>query len=156
MAIKVVDNNGLLYFWNKIKTLLSNKVDKELKTGSASAYKVLSDNNLTDELLAKINNAGDSSFTGSYNDLSNVPETFTPSAHIHTTSEISGLEELISSKMETVVGNAPEALDTLKELSDALGNDANFAATVTAELGNKIDAKDLSAITNNEIDTICV
>lgn len=156
MAIKVVDNNGLLYFWNKIKTLLSNKVNKELKTGSTSAYKVLSDNNLTDELLTKINNAGDSTFTGSYNDLSNIPETFTPSAHSHATSEITGLEELISTKIEAVVGSAPEALDTLKELSDALGNDANFAATVTTELGNKLNTKDLSTITNDEIDTICV
>lgn len=41
----------------------------------------------------------------------------------------------------------PAALDTLDELAAALGDDANFAATVTTALGNKqpIDA-DLSAI----------
>ena len=37
-----------------IEDALSGKVDKELKTGSQSAYKVLSDNNFTDYLLAKL------------------------------------------------------------------------------------------------------
>lgn len=47
-------------------TDLSNKVDKV-------AGKGLSTNDLTDELLTKINNAGDSSFTGNYEDLTNKP-----------------------------------------------------------------------------------
>lgn len=57
-----------------VKKLVSEGyVAKELKTGSASVYKTLTDNNLTDELKAKIESAGDSSFTGNYNDLSNIP-----------------------------------------------------------------------------------
>lgn len=39
--------------------------------------------------------------------------------------------------IESVVGSAPEALDTLKELADALGDDPNFAATVTTALAGK-------------------
>lgn len=62
-----LDKNGLLYVWTKIKTLLGNKVDKVEGKG-------LSTNDLTNELLEKINNAGDSSFTGNYNDLSNKPQ----------------------------------------------------------------------------------
>ena len=42
-------------------------------------------------------------------------------------------------KVAALVDSAPETLDTLKELSDALGNDANFATTMTTNLGNKAD-----------------
>ena len=60
----------------------------------------------------------------------------------------------VNSAIEAVVGSAPEALDTLKELADALGNDKNFSATVTNELAKKLNISDLVAITNAEIDTI--
>ena len=42
-------------------------------------------------------------------------------------------------EIEKIVGAAPEALDTLKELADALGNDSNFASTITGQLANKVD-----------------
>ena len=71
---KYLDNNGLLYFWQKIKDFLQQTYQqRELKTGSSTEYKVLSDNNLTDALVKKINNAGDSSFSGNYDDLTNKP-----------------------------------------------------------------------------------
>lgn len=38
-------------------------------------------------------------------------------------------------KVASLVGGAPEALDTLKELADALNNDANIAANVTKKIG---------------------
>lgn len=37
-----------------------------------------------------------------------------------------------------VINSAPSTLDTLKELADALGNDANFATSVTTALGGKV------------------
>lgn len=40
----------------------------------------------------------------------------------------------VSASIQAVVGSAPEALDTLKELADALGNDADFAATITKKI----------------------
>lgn len=51
----------------------------------------------------------------------------------------------VNSAIEAVVGSAPEALDTLKELADALGNDKNFSATVTAELAKKADKTSLDS-----------
>lgn len=48
-------------------------VQKELKTGSTDAYKVLSDNNLTDAMVAKIDAAGTSSFNGTYGALTGKP-----------------------------------------------------------------------------------
>jgi hypothetical protein len=40
----------------------------------------------------------------------------------------------------SVVNAAPASLDTLKELADALGNDANFASTVTNAIAGKAAA----------------
>lgn len=45
-------------------------------------------------------------------------------------------------KIAELVNSAPEVLDTLKELSDALGGDANFATTIAGQIGaidDKID-----------------
>jgi hypothetical protein len=39
-------------------------------------------------------------------------------------------------KLAELVGTAPETLNTLKELSDALGNDENFATTIANQIGN--------------------
>lgn len=43
----------------------------------------------------------------------------------------------VNNAINTLVASAPLALDTLKELADALGNDANFATTVTNNLATK-------------------
>ncbi|EFQ6735080.1 phage tail protein, partial [Salmonella enterica] len=43
----------------------------------------------------------------------------------------------VAEKVAQLVGSAPEALDTLKELADALGNDPNFATTVLNKLAGK-------------------
>ncbi|EAM8585564.1 phage tail protein [Salmonella enterica] len=45
----------------------------------------------------------------------------------------------VAAKVAQLVGSAPEALDTLKELADALGNDPNFATTMTNALAGKMD-----------------
>lgn len=45
----------------------------------------------------------------------------------------------IEDKIGNLVDNAPESLDTLLELSKALGNDPNFATTVFTEIGKKIN-----------------
>ena len=65
-----LDKTGLSNLWAKIKEKF---VVKELKTDSDSEYKVLSDNNLTDELKQKILDAGDSSFDGQYTSLVGKP-----------------------------------------------------------------------------------
>ncbi|EFV3669753.1 short-chain dehydrogenase, partial [Salmonella enterica] len=43
----------------------------------------------------------------------------------------------VAAKVAQLVGSAPEALDTLQELADALGNDPNFAITVLNKLAGK-------------------
>lgn len=43
-------------------------------------------------------------------------------------------EEEVNAAIQKIIGSAPEVLDTLKEIADALGNDPNFAATITRKL----------------------
>ena len=42
--------------------------------------------------------------------------------------------EQVEAAIQKIIGSAPEVLDTLKEIADALGNDPNFAATITKKL----------------------
>lgn len=113
-----------------------------------------------------------------WGDIKGKPSEFTPSAHNHAISEVTGLQAALDAK-ETVanvtskvaagvqeaktyaetksaeslksakayadekvaglVDAAPEALNTLKELSTALGDDPNFATTVATQIGQKAD-----------------
>ena len=45
----------------------------------------------------------------------------------------------VDSKISELVSTAPETLDTLAELSKALGNDPNFATSISTEIGKKVD-----------------
>lgn len=45
----------------------------------------------------------------------------------------------VQAALAALAGGAPAALDTLKELADALGGDANFSATVLNKLASKMD-----------------
>lgn len=50
----------------------------------------------------------------------------------------SELTDRIADAIAGITNGAPGALDTLDELSAALGDDANFAATITAALANRV------------------
>jgi hypothetical protein len=50
-------------------------------------------------------------------------------------------EEYVDSAVTNLISSAPEALDTLNELAAALGDDANFATTITNSLADKADSE---------------
>jgi len=58
--------------------------------------------------------------------------------HQHSTDDIIGLVALIEGYIAELVDSSPAALDTLKELAAALGNDPNFATTVLTALAGKV------------------
>lgn len=60
-------------------------------------------------------------------------ETTWSSEKIHDT-----IEAAKSSVKSELIGGASEALDTFKELQDALGNDPSFATTVATSLNNRL------------------
>lgn len=68
------------------------------------------------------------------NDASTVSTTQTWSASKST----AAIASAISTLQNSLVNGAGSALDTLKELGDALGGDANFSATVATALGNRV------------------
>ena len=95
---------------------------------------------------------------------------------------IEGLEELINdggsgedgkitiadveNKIQEIIGMAPSSLDTLEELSKALGNNPDFANTVVQELNQRVTKEELAAyfdeifqnapvLSENEILEIC-
>ena len=47
--------------------------------------------------------------------------------------------EYVDGRVANIVNSAPETLDTLQELAQALGNNPNFATTVANEIGTKAD-----------------
>jgi RNA-binding protein YhbY len=64
-------------------------------------------------------------------------------------STLSSAQGYTDQKIADLVNSAPAVLDTLKELSDALGGDANFAATIAGQLGDlddKIDQEILDRV----------
>lgn len=63
---------------------------------------------------------------------------------------IAGLatETYVDEKVSGLVNAAPGTLDTLDELAAALGDDANFAATVTEQIGTKASANEFNAHVN--------
>lgn len=54
------------------------------------------------------------------------------------TYSIDKIRELVAAAIASISNNAPTALNTLDELAAAIGDDQNFAATITAALGNRV------------------
>lgn len=90
------------------------------------------------------------SYSVTINGITTTLDTHINDSDIHT--PISDIESMVDTKISGLVNSAPETLDTLKELSDALGNDTNFATTVANQIGNKAN-KD-SVYTREEADTL--
>jgi hypothetical protein len=62
-------------------------------------------------------------------------------------------EAQVAAKVSALVDSAPETLDTLNELAAALGDDPNFATTVTNLIGTKVDNSKWETIANTNIVT---
>lgn len=53
--------------------------------------------------------------------------------------DITYVDNTVDARVNEIIGTAPAALDTLQELATALGDDADFATTITNQLANKVD-----------------
>ncbi len=98
--------------------------DSLAELGEDAAHRTVSDTE-----KSTWNNKSD--FSGSYNDLTDKPSI--PS--------IAGLAstDYVDRKVASIVDSSPEALNTLSELAASLGNDPNFATTVSENIGKKVD-----------------
>lgn len=122
-----------------------DKVDGKSLIDDAEIVRLADIHNYDDtEVRGLINGKADAGHVHSYNDLTDKP--VIPS--------IEGLatETYVNGKVADLVASAPETLDTLKELADALGNDADFATTITTSIGNKVDKEEgKSLVADTEI-----
>ena len=67
-------------------------------------------------------------------------QTSVPTANAGNSSKAIANTEFVAKSLAALVDSAPDQLNTLNELAKALGNDANFSATVTAELAKKLNS----------------
>jgi hypothetical protein len=73
------------------------------------------------------------------NTVANLVTTTTYTAYVNTTANtIANLttKTYVDGAIANLVGSAPDALNTLSEIANALGSDANLSATLTASIGN--------------------
>lgn len=112
------------------------------------------------------NTLADVAFSGDYTDLSNKPDLTVYTTYAYVTSYVAGaiaeipstdlsdyttyayVTSYVSGAIADLVGSAPGTLDTLKELADALGDDPNFATTISTELGAKANSSDVYSKTD--------
>lgn len=113
-----------------IQGLDSKKVDKV-------DGKVLSSNDFTDILLMKLNGIAEHA-----NYITKVSELLNDSGF--------QTAEEVEAAIQKIIGSAPEVLDTLEEIAKALGDDPNFATTLTQKL-TELTTK-LETETRNRID----
>ena len=65
------------------------------------------------------------------------------------------IKESITTAISELVNGSDSALDTLKELANALGNDANFAATLAEQMGKRVRVDESQMFTADEKLTAC-
>ena len=53
------------------------------------------------------------------------------------------VDDKVSAAIANLVNSAPQTLDTLKEIADALNNDANLAVTLTNQINSESSARQL-------------
>jgi hypothetical protein len=71
--------------------------------------------------------------SGRYEDLTNKPVGLATETYVNT-------------QISNLIDTAPTALNTLNELAAALGDDPNFATTLTTQLGLKVNSADLATV----------
>ena len=65
------------------------------------------------------------------------------------------IRESINTAISELVNGSGSALDTLKELANALGGDANFAATIAEQMGKRVRVDESQVFSTAEQLTAC-
>lgn len=118
-----------------------NQIDFNVQPNNEN-WIMLADTALKSELSTEINkkaNIHSPAFTG-------TPTAPTPAQTVNNTQIAT--TEFVKTAIATLVGSAPAALDTLAELAQALGADANLKATLLAKIGEKATQADFVTLKN--------
>lgn len=167
MASNFTGSNGLLYLLQKIKLAFAGKVDKVDGKG-------LSTNDLTDELKQKILNAGDSSFSGNYSDLTGAPtevSAFNNDVGYQTATQVAEAINNSTKISKEIVGSLPDASSAKENViymiltENGTGNDVydeymivngklEMVGNSEVDLNGYWNESNLSEMSNSEIDNI--
>ena len=84
-------------------------------------------------------------------DIATLQSDKADASHTHSSSDITDIDDYatkqyVDNSISGLVDNAPDALNTLNELSAALNDDSNFASTVTTALAAKANSADLATV----------
>lgn len=79
-------------------------------------------------------------------DFAGIPTA--PTAVVGTNTTQIATTAFVKAAVDELVGAAPGALDTLQELADAIGDDPNFATTVTNQIASKADLVHTHSVTD--------
>ena len=135
--ILAIDSNGTLPSgWE-----LTYNPDSTFDMGQLKAGRATNDGNGANIANTYLKKAGDT-VTG----VLNVP-TQTTTDNSTKVANTAFVQSAVDNKVSQLVNSAPATLDTLKELSNALGDDPNFATTVANMIGQKEDKTEV----NNKI-----
>lgn len=126
---KPLDENGLLFLWQQI---LGQFVKQEEGKG-------LSTNDLTDELLQKIQNAGNSSFDENYNSLTNIPQINGIELKGNKTLEDLGITQAIQDAIGDVTQIRFEPIDSFSNLPETGEQGVFYLVPNTGEGVNTFD-----------------
>ena len=107
-------------------------------SGYTIATSVPSGAKFTDTVYTHPNDANTRHVTDTEKSTWNAKET-TSGSQAKADAALASAKSYTDSKVAELVDSSPEALNTLNELAEALGNDPNFATTVTTQIGNKAD-----------------
>lgn len=173
---KFIDLDGLSHVFSKLSLMFNKKVDKVEGKG-------LSTNDLTDELKNKILNAGDSSFSGNYNDLINKPDLTVYAEKTQVAADISNAvsDKVTQTQMNTAINSAvanmnkKQIVTSIEEMIDTniiyliansgagnniydeylvVNGEPEKIGTTEMDLSGYLKSTDLVTITNEEIDEI--
>ena len=106
--------------------------------------------------LSTLSTTDKSSLVAALNELYTATAGLIDDAHTATTTTWSSskiateISDAVGAAIDEITNGAPSALDTLKELADALGDDANFAATVTTALSKLVRVDASQSFTTGE------
>ena len=83
------------------------------------------------------------SITIGYIGMENKPHIYCNGEFVEFIPDLSNFatEDYVDTKVAEMVDSAPETLNTLNELAQALGDNPNFATTIATQIGNKADAE---------------
>ena len=141
--MKYLDLTGLGEVWANIKSYISSKIPtKTSQLQNDSNYATTSQ--LPSKTSQLINDSGFLTST----DISNKANKATTLSGYGITDAYTKTQ--VDKKVSDLVNSAPETLDTLNELANALGNDPNFATTVATQIGTKANDSDVVHKSGNE------